>query len=95
MTEEIRDNAIREADLIKAQAEVDSREGGCEMLEMNWRESLGDTISLKLRRRVCNPGIKTVVESHRRLLEAQEELDRQVTAQRKGQNRRTSTSGGR
>jgi len=95
MTEEIRDNAVREADLIKAQAEVDA-----EKVVADARNELArvseETRSLKLQKTRLLSEIKTVVESHRRLLEAQEELDRQVTAQRKGQSRRsTSSTGGR
>ena len=87
MTEEIRENASKEAELIKAQAEVDA-----EKIVSNSRIELAriseESRSLKLQKTRLLSEIKTVVESHRRLLEAQEELDRQVTAQRSGPARR-------
>ena len=75
MTEEIRENANKEAELITAQAVIDG-----EKIVADARTELArvseESRSLKLQKTRLLSEIKTVVESHRRLLEAQEELDR-------------------
>ena len=92
MTEEIRENATKEAELITAQAEIDA-----EKIVADSRSELArvseEARGLKLQKTRLLSEIKTVVESHRRLLEAQEELDRQMTAQRKAPSRRNSQAG--
>ncbi len=87
MTEDIRDSAQREADLIKAEAEVEG-----EKIVADARAELArvseEIRSLKLQKTRLISELKTVIESHRRLIEAQEELDRQSVAQRRnGQSR--------
>jgi cell division initiation protein len=92
MTEEIRENATKEAELITAQAVIDG-----EKIVAAARTELArvseESRSLKLQKTRLLSEIKTVVESHRRLLEAQEELDRQVTGQRKPAPRKTGHTG--
>ena len=87
MTEEIKENATKEAELITAQADIDAKK-----IIADARNDLArvseETRALKLQKTRFLSEIKTIVESHRRLLEAQEELDRQAATQRKvGQTR--------
>mgnify|MGYP001439911382 CR=1 FL=1 len=82
MTEDIRENAQKEAELIRAEASVEA-----EKIVADSRAELArlseETRSLKLQKTRLISELKTVIESHRRLLEAQEELDRQAVSQRK------------
>ena len=87
MTDDIRSSAEKEAELIKAQAEVKA-----EQIVVDARNELarlsGESRSLRLQKTRLLSELKTVVESHRRLLEAQEELDRQAVSQRKAPSQR-------
>jgi cell division initiation protein len=82
MTEDIRESAKKEAELIRAEASVEA-----EKVVADARAELArlseETRSLKLQKTRLISELKTVIESHRRLLEAQEELDRQAISQRK------------
>ena len=83
MTDDIRASAEKEAELLKAQAAVQA-----ENIVADARNELAriseESRSLRLQKTRFLSELKTVVESHRRLLEAQEELDRQAVNQRKG-----------
>ncbi len=87
MTEEIRESATKEAELITAQAEIDAQKIIADARNELARVS-EESRALKLQKTRLVSEIKTIVESHRRLLDAQEELDRQATNQRKSSGSR-------
>ena len=82
MTDDIRASAEKEAELVRAQAQVQA-----EQIVLDARNELArvsdESRALRLQKTRLLSEVKTVVESHRRLLEAQEELDRQAVSQRK------------
>ena len=81
MTDEIKEGARKEAELIRAEAQVEG-----EKIIAEARADLArlteESRSLRLQKTRLLSELRTVMDSHRRLLETQEQLDRQLSAGR-------------
>ncbi len=88
MTDEIKESAKKEATLIKAEAEVEA-----EKIVSEARNDLAryseESRTLRLQKTRLLTELRTVMDSHRRLLETQEELDKEAGGGRgrSGRNR--------
>ena len=90
MTDDIKESAKKEATLIRAEAEVEA-----EKIVSEARNDLAryaeESRTLRLQKTRLLTELRTVLESHRRLLETQEEMDREVSA---GRNRSVGSRNG-
>ena len=81
MTDEIKESAKKEATLIKAEAEVEA-----EKIVSEARTDLAryseESRTLRLQKTRLLTELRTVLDSHRRLLETQEEMDKEAGGSR-------------
>ena len=81
MTDEIKESAKKEATLIRAEAEVEAEKIVAEARTDLARYS-EESRSLRLQKTRLLTELRTVLDSHRRLLETQEELDKEAGSSR-------------
>ena len=85
VTEEMKDAAEKEAQIIVAEGKLEA-----ERIVASARSELSrlteESRGFQLQRTRLLSELKTIIDSHRRLVETQEELERQALAQKSGQN---------